>query len=270
MNYFYKIALGMSLLIGSAAAENLDQTIAELSELAVADHRSTAHISRNVFRNPVETLLFFGLKKDMTVVEISPGGAGWYTEILAPYLRDSGKLYAASYDTSAGGYFERNAKAFNEKLSSKPNVYDQVTVTVFNPPGKLDGAPAGSADMVVTFRNMHNYMGDGVEAVVFEAMYKMLKPGGILGVVQHRANTDDFDPNYGYVSENSVKKAAKSAGFKFVAASETNANPQDTKDHPEGVWTLPPSYELGDKDKAKYAAIGESDRMTLKFVKPVK
>ncbi len=269
MRYFQTIVLSFSLF-GVATAENIDQTIAELSELSVGDHRSPQHIARNSFRNPVETLVFFGLEKDMTVVEISPGGAGWYTEILAPYLKDSGQLYAASYDEAAGGYYERNAKTFSDKLTSNPEAYNRVVVTVFNPPHKMEGAPPGSADMVVTFRNIHNYMDDGTESAVFKAMFGMLKPGGILGIVQHRADTDDFDPAYGYVSENAVKKLAKETGFEFIAASETNANPKDTKDHPEGVWTLPPSFELGEKDKAKYAAIGESDRMTMKFVKPVK
>ncbi|MEM7281292.1 MAG: methyltransferase [Pseudomonadota bacterium] len=251
-------------------AGTADQAISELSELATASHRSQAHIARNQFRNPTETLVFFGLKKDMTVVEISPGGAGWYTEILAPYLRESGKLYAASYDTSAGGYFERNAKAFDKKLADNPSLYDGVVVTTFNPPSKLEGSPPGTADMVVTFRNLHNYLEDGAEEIVFKAMFNMLKPGGILGIVQHRAITEDFDPSYGYVSEAKVLSLASAAGFKLVAKSETNANPKDTRDHPEGVWTLPPSFELGDKDREKYAEIGESDRMTMKFVKPIK
>lgn len=248
---------------------DFSQQLADLNELAVGEHRSPQHKDRNRFRNPAETLAFFGLRDNMTVVEISPGGAGWYTEILAPYLRQNGKLYAASYDPSAGDYFARNSAAFEEKLRINPNLYNKVQVTVFNPPKVMQGAPAGTADMVVTFRNLHNYLEDGVGDVVFAFMYQMLKPGGILGVVQHRAGKKS-DPKMGYVSEKEVITLANNAGFEFVVSAEINANPKDTKNYAEGVWTLPPSYELGDKDKDKYKEIGESDRMTLKFVKPVK
>jgi len=208
----------------------------------------------------------------MTVVEIWPGGGGWYTEVLAPYLRDSGELYAASYDGSTGSeYFAANEQKFRDKLAAIPDVYDQVHVTILMPPGSAEAAPPESADMVVTFRNLHNWVRDGREDPMFAAMYEALKPGGILGLVAHRGNPDMTGIEWarkGYVTQAEAIAIAERAGFEFVASSEINANPKDTKDYPDGVWTLPPSYRLGDVDREKYEAIGESDRMTLKFVKP--
>ncbi|MEM9530295.1 MAG: methyltransferase [Pseudomonadota bacterium] len=243
-----------------------------LQALADGAHRSAEHRARNDHRRPVETLEFFGIKPDMTVVEVSPGGSGWYTEILAPYLRDGGLLYLGSYAPDAEEeYYRRNAKRFADKLAENPALYGSAKVTVFDPPNQLDAAPAGSADMVLTFRNIHNWIGDGDAEVAMRAMYSYLKPGGVLGLVQHRGNsdmTDDPSAEMGYVRESDVIAMAEAVGFELAARSEINANPKDTKDHPEGVWTLPPGYQLGDVDREKYAAIGESDRMTLKFVKP--
>ncbi|MDJ0926685.1 MAG: methyltransferase [Gammaproteobacteria bacterium] len=241
-----------------------------LSAAVDGDHRTPEYTARDAFRHPMQTLTFFGIRDDMTVVEISPG-EGWYTEILAHYLRDSGKLYAANYDLeSEQEYYRRNAQRFLDKLAAEPQLYDQVVPTVFDPPAKLDAAPPGSADLVLTFRNLHNWMLEGSHEEALAGMHSALKPGGILGIVQHRGRPDIAqDPNAGsgYIREDYVIDLVEAAGFEFVARSEINANPRDTRDHPEGVWTLPPGYELGDLDREKYAAIGESDRMTLKFVK---
>lgn len=253
------------LLTGAIRADN-----ESLSAVAESDHRSAQNRARDEARHPVATLQFFGIRDDMTVVEITPGG-GWYTEILAPFLRDNGKLYAANYDPeSENEYFRSNANRLLEKFKADPAIYGQVIATVFDPPAKLEAAPPGSADMVLTFRNLHNWMEDGIEETAFSAMNMVLKPGGILGIVQHRQDaTVEQDPRAesGYVREDYVIALAEVAGFELVAKSDINANPKDTSDHPEGVWTLPPNYDLGDVGRDKYQAIGESDRMTLKFVK---
>lgn len=242
-----------------------------LAAIASGDHRSDANKARNAFRNPVETLAFFGLTPDMTVVELWPGG-GWYTEILAPYVRDEGAFYAAGFDQGAtSGYPARLNAAYAEKLAARPDLYDHVIVTELSPPTKLEIAPAGTADMVLSFRNLHSWMRQGQLLTVLEAALRALKPGGVLGIVAHRGDPDmaqDPKAKSGYVSEDFAIKAAESAGFELVASSEVNANPKDDRDHPAGVWTLPPSLRLGEEDRDVYTAIGESDRMTLKFVKP--
>jgi predicted methyltransferase len=258
--------IGVSALLATAVGADTKT----LSAAAESDHRSAENRARNKARHPMATLAFFDIRADMTVVEISPGG-GWYTEILAPFLRDKGKLYAANYDPeSRQEYYRRNARRFLEKLEANPAIYGEVIPTVFDPPKKLEAAPAGSADMVLTFRNLHNWMEEGSEVAALSAMHTALKPGGILGIVQHRQDSSvEQDPKAesGYVREDYVIALAEAAGFRFEAKSEINANPKDTKNHPEGVWTLPPGYELGDEDRDKYQAIGESDRMTLKFVR---
>ncbi|MBT8132682.1 MAG: methyltransferase [Gammaproteobacteria bacterium] len=245
------------------------QIEARLADLAVADHRSSGHIARNPSRHPVETLMFFGIKPDMTVVEISPGGSGWYTEILAPFLRDHGVYHVGSYDPqSEREYYRRNAVKYNNKLAEFPEIYDRVQVGIFEPPGKTDTVAEGTADMVLTFRNSHNWLRAGVGQQSYDAFYRMLKPGGIFGVVQHRARPGtDVDPAKGYITEEQIISMAQKAGFSLQASSQVNANPMDTADHPEGVWTLPPSLRLKEVDREKYLAIGESDRMTLKFIK---
>ena len=244
---------------------------ASLTRAANGAHRSAENIERNAWRHPVETLMFFGLTEGMTVVEIWPGGGGWYTEVLAPVLREHGKLYAASYDASTGReYFERNLKAFNEKLAEKPDIYDRVVVTALMPPAAMEPAPKGSADMVVSFRNLHNWVRDGTEGQMLQAIYDVLKPGGVLGLVAHRGNPDIVGVEWarkGYVPQAEAIRIVTAAGFSFVDSSEINANPKDTKNYADGVWALPPSLRLGETDKAKYLAIGESDRMTLKFIK---
>ena len=238
-------------------------------------HRDPANAARDSFRHPAETLQFFGIKPNQAVVEIAPGG-GWYTEILAPYLREGGKLYAAHADPeTTSNYYKRSLAGYKEKLAANPAVYDKVELTVFAPPTKLVVAPAGTADLVVTFRNVHNWWmrggGDTNVQAAFKAMFDALKPGGVLGVVEHRlpaSRPASEQENSGYMHEAYVIKMAEAVGFKLEAKSEINANSKDTANHENGVWALPPTLTNGDKDRAKYQAIGESDRMTLKFVKP--
>ena len=243
-----------------------------LADWAQGEHRSETNRARNQFRHPVETLEFFGLSADMTVIEILPS-TGWYTEIMAPYLRDHGKYYAAHFSPNASAsYMPSILGGFEEKITANPDLYGKITVRHLNPPHEVAIAPPGSADMALTFRNVHNWIMAGQEHEFFASFYAALKPGGVLGVVEHRAKADagmDVMRTSGYVTEAYVKEVAAAAGFEFVASTEINANPKDPTVHPEGVWTLAPNYRLGDVDRAKYDAIGESDRMTLKFVKPL-
>lgn len=241
-----------------------------LREVVDGEHRSAENKARDQYRHPVETLTFFGIQPNMTVVELWPFG-GWYTEILAPYLKGTGKLYAAAMDPDSTN---ENDKRYNEglrkMLDARPDLFSEVEVTALAP-GKYEIAPEGSADMVLTFRNIHNWVWAGNEKEVFEAAFRALKPGGVLGVVEHRHNDPNFEPKkpgQAYVGEEYAIKLIESVGFKLDARSDINNNPKDTKDHPRGVWTLPPIYALGDQDREKYAAIGESDRFTLRFVKP--
>lgn len=237
---------------------------AKLRSIIDGSQRTAEAKARDKYRHPAETLTFFGLKDNMTVVELWPFG-GWYTQILAPYLRDTGKYYAATMEAPPGGGPGRTDADWQKLLAGK--LYDKVNVTVLAP-GKKEIAPAGSADMVLTFRNIHNWTRQGMDKQVFEEAFRALKPGGILGVVEHRSDPHPSGTPAGYVAEKDAIALVESAGFKLLAKSEINANPKDTKDYPKGVWTLPPSYAEGEKDKAKYAAIGESDRFTLKFQKP--
>lgn len=248
-----------------------------LQAALAGSHREPANAARDVFRHPAETLNFFGIKPTHTVVEIAPGG-GWYTEVLAPYLSAQGKLYAAHADPkSTSEYYQRTLAAYKAKLAANPTVYGKVELTAFAPPALVAVAPAGSADLVVTFRNVHNWWmrggGDANVQAAFKGMYDALKPGGVLGVVEHRlpANRPASDQETsGYMHEAYVIKMAEAVGFKLDAKSEVNANPKDKADHEGGVWALPPTLGNRDKDREKYLVIGESDRMTLKFVKPSK
>ncbi|MGI8852402.1 MAG: class I SAM-dependent methyltransferase [Methyloceanibacter sp.] len=240
-----------------------------LKEIIAGDHRSEENRARDKYRHPLEALTFFGIRPDMTVVEIYPG-RGWYTEILAPYLKGSGTFYAAEHpgDPSYEAV-QRSLEAFDQKVKDAPELYGEVKRTKLTKDGDI--APPDSADLVVTFRNVHSWMGAGTENEAFAAMFRALKPGGVLGLVQHRGDPNaaqDPKAGSGYVNEDYVIELAKKAGFELAEKSEINANPKDTKDYPKGVWTLPPSLRLGDEDREKYLAIGESDRMTLKFVKP--
>jgi predicted methyltransferase len=240
-----------------------------LKAAIAGSHRPAANSARDVYRHPYETLAFFGIKPTMTVVELTPEG-GWYTEILAPYLRARGKLIGAGEAIEPS---KRYGMMFRKKLDSNPAVYDKVATGLFDPPASYDIAPAGSVDMVLTFRNVHNWVefGDDKLQLAFRKMYEALKPGGVLGVVDHRlpeSMPQDAKASSGYVHESYVIRMAESVGFKLAAKSEVNANPKDNADHKRGVWALPPTLANRDEDRASYVAIGESDRMTLKFVKP--
>lgn len=205
----------------------------------------------------------------MTVVQLWPG-TGWYTEILAPVLRDHGQLIDAVVPAKGDSESDGTVK-YLAKLKANPEVYGKVKVVDFSPPAKMDLGPDGSADMVLTFRNLHNWQSRGQLENVFQAAFKVLKHGGVLGVVEHRAVAGKSVQQVfktGYMPVDYVIQQAEKAGFKLAGQSEINANPNDTKDYPDGVWTLPPTYAEGNKDHVKYQTIGESDRMTLKFVKP--
>jgi predicted methyltransferase len=241
--------------------------VAAIDKVLAGAHRSDINRARDVYRHPKETLAFFGVKPESTVVEVSPG-AGWYTEVLAPLLRDKGQ-YSVAFPAAS----TRGLENFKKKLAEHPNLYDKVVITPFGTPYKLDIKPQGGADVVLTFRNVHNWLNDGMAEKFFKSFYDALKPGGVLGVVEHRAKpgiTIEQSKKSGYMTEAHVIELATAAGFKLDAKSEVNANPKDTKDYEKGVWTLPPVLTEGDKDRAKYQAIGESDRMTLRFVKPAK
>ena len=238
-----------------------------LDKIMAGDHRSDANRARDVYRHPKETLAFFGVKPESTVVEVFPGG-GWYTELLAPSLRDRGQYVAVFSALSTTGL-----KNFKEKLAAKPALYDKTKIALIGIPDKLDIRPDGGADFVLTFRNVHNWVDDDNVDVLMKSFFDALKPGGVLGVVEHRAKPGTklkASIESGYMTEAYVIKHAQMAGFKLDAKSEVNANPNDTKDYKKGVWTLPPTLADGEVDRAKYQAIGESDRMTLRFVKPNK
>jgi predicted methyltransferase len=240
-----------------------------LEQLAAASHRSPRNVARDAARHPVEVLKFFGVQPDHTVVEILPGSAGYYMEILAPYLKDKGRYIAADRDATAAPQYLADNQRLLARLKAEPDLYGNVVVTQFNA-GRHEIAPPGSADFVLTFRNLHNWLERGELEGALRAFHAALKPGGVLGVVDHRGRGDlsqEAQMKSGYVREDVAIERIERAGFRLVARSEVNANPRDTKDHPAGVWTLPPTYRLKDQDRAKYAAIGESDRFTLKFVK---
>ena len=269
-----RVVAGVGLIIGAASIVCAGQDVGSLLDNAIeGKHRASGNQARDSYRHPKETLLFMGLKPNMTVVEVWPG-AGWWTEILAPLLKDEGKYYAAWFPTESKGtpdYLKEREKGFDAMLAARPDIYGKVIKTKLLAPEFVDLAPKGSADMVLTFRNVHNWAKQGNTEAMFKAFYDVLKPGGILGIKDHRAKPGaslEAQVKSGYLTEEYVISAAEKAGFKLVAKSDVNANPKDTADHPEGVWTLPPTLRLKEKDKDKYLAIGESDRMTLKFVKP--
>jgi len=248
-----------------------------LAEAVAGDWRLPADKARDPWRHPVETLTWWGLKPGMTVVEFWPG-AGWYTDILAPYLEATGgKLYEANLEPSDPAATQA-VQAYAAKLTAKPKLYGKVEIAAFGPTsGPV--APDGSADVVLFLRNLHNWMAAGIVDKAFKAAFAALKPGGVLGIEEHRAEpgqTQDVLAANGYVQQAYAIQLAKEAGFILAGTSEINANPKDTKDHPFGVWTLPPTRLSAPRgqppkpgfDHAKYDAIGESDRMTLKLVKP--
>ena len=243
----------------------------DLEDIIAGPQRAEDNRKRDEFRHPVETLRFFQVAPEMTVVEVWPG-MGWYTEILAPYLKDSGKLYAAHFVASSEvPYFNKIRGEFSAKLAADPDNYGGVEVVELNPGRSLLAIADGSADRVLTFRNVHNWLRDNSEQKAFELFFKALKPGGMLGVVEHRAPQDkdrQWMLDNGYVTEAYVIELAENAGFTLVERSDINSNPSDNAEHPSGVWSLPPTLRLGDTDREKYLAIGESDRMTLLFAKP--
>ena len=266
-------ALAILSLVMSCATPvtTRQETTATLEPILEGAQRSAANRARDAYRHPKETLLFFGLRPEMQVVEIWPDPDGWYTEIIAPLVREKGKYSAAVLDAAPGNANqEKRVSDFRVKLSEHPEIYDRVEVVKLPADGS-DIVPPGSVDMVLTFRNVHNWMARDKAAPMFAAMFRALKPGGTLGVVEHRGDPSkpqDPQAKSGYVNEQYAIDLIESQGFKLVAKSEINANPRDTKDYEQGVWTLPPVYRLGEKDKDTYAAIGESDRFTLRFVKP--
>jgi predicted methyltransferase len=241
----------------------------EFAALLAAPHRTERNVVRDGARHPAEALEFFGVRRDSTVVEILPGSGGYYMEILAPFLRDRGRYIAADRDGAAAPQYLADHQRLLARLKAEPSLYGKVVVTPFNA-GLHQIAPPGSADFVLTFRNLHNWIERGEIDGALRAFHQALKPGGVLGVVDHRGRDDltqEAQMKSGYVRQDYAIALIEKAGFKLAAASEMNANPRDTKDHPAGVWTLPPTYRLKDQDRAKYAAIGESDRFTLRFVK---
>jgi predicted methyltransferase len=259
-------ALAAGMLQSAQAAD----TDAALKAAIASSARTPANVTRDAARHPYETLHFFGIKPTMTVVELSPGG-GWYTEILAPYLSAKGKLIAAGPSaTSPDEGEKRYAVNFEKKLAANPALFGKVQTGVFEPPREYNFAKPGSVDMVLTFRNLHNWTGAGDDKMkeMLAQVHKALKPGGVLGVVDHRLPAaKPAGATEGYLHEAYVIKLIEGAGFKLAAKSEINANPKDTADYAKGVWALPPVLANKDVDREKYLAIGESDRMTLKFVK---
>jgi predicted methyltransferase len=268
--------------LDSAAPAEAEVAVLTLADVVASDRRSAEEKARDVWRHPVETLEFFGVTPDMKVVEIWPGG-GWYTNILAPWLASGGgTLVAAGFDPSTIENPEQRARTEARIEEFKTNYSKPEFGTIEHSAFSAASGPLteeGTADVVLTFRNIHNWMAGGYAEKFFADAYAALKPGGVLGVVEHRLpSTQAQDPKAtsGYVHEDYVKAMAAAAGFEFVEASEINANPADTADHPFGVWTLPPVSATADRegktvegfDAEKYKAIGESDRMTLKFRKP--
>lgn len=262
------LLIGLLALMMSCSSKQDPLALPETLEEAVSsNYRSLENKQRDKYRHPEETLNFFGLTPEMTVVEVAPG-KGWYMEILAPLLTKEGR-YIMATPIADKPYAKANDELINAWRLQFPKA--KIETVIFSPPKTVTFPKNGIADMVVTFRNVHNWIAAQGEIEAFSAFYKVLKPGGILGIVEHRAfpSQEDLLEKNGYVREQDVIELAAKAGFKLVATSEINANPNDTKDYPEGVWTLPPTLKLGDKNREKYLAIGESDRMTLKFMKPM-
>ncbi len=256
-----------------AIAEDPASHDVTVAQALMSSYRSDKNRARDRYRHPGETLQFFGLKPDMTVIELWPG-RGWYTEILAQVLAHRGRLIDTNFDPDGPQDKEpyRQARNLEQRIHDNPKLFGKVQIAHIDPPKKLDLGVDGQADMVLTFRNFHNWIKGGYDKQVVEAAYKALKPGGVFGVVEHRAKPGtslEEMKKSGYVTEAYIKKLVEGVGFKLAGESDLNANPEDTKDYPAGVWTLPPTLRLGQKDREKYQAIGESDRMTLKFVKPI-
>lgn len=280
ISLFLGVAMALSAATGAhaqsapaPAAKSETTAASALDAVLAGSWRDPANVARDGYRHPKETLSFFGLSPTQTVIEITPGG-GWYSEILAPYLRDGGQYVAAVVDPASVAegrsrdYQQKNKTTLETKFGAASAQYGKAKVVAYDPKAPVFG-PADSADLVLTFRNVHNWRSSGQAEGMFKGFFAVLKPGGVLGVVEHRAKVDvPADDKSGYVGQAQVIAMAEAAGFKLQEKSEVNANPRDTKDHPNGVWTLPPVNDHEAKDDAKYKAIGESDRMTLRFVKP--
>jgi predicted methyltransferase len=256
------------LAFGYTAAPAATPADPALVSVVASPARSPAAVARDSARHPVEELSFFGLAPTMTVVELWPGG-GYWTDILGPYLVSTGRYYIA-VPTSGDPEEDAGLKRFRERIAAEKDRLGTPRETTLGA-GHFDIAPPGSADLVLTFRNLHNWMDGGFANEALAACFKALKPGGILGIEEHRGRNDqpqDPKAKNGYVRQDYTIALAKKAGFEFVAASEVNANPRDTKDWVDGVWTLPPTLSQGEKDRARYVAIGEADNYVLKFRKP--
>ncbi len=251
---------------GALAAAPTAAADPALAAAIASPDRPPAAVARDAVRHPLEELTFFGLGPTQTVVELWPGG-GYWTDILGPYLAPHGHYYVA---LPGGGEESAGAARWRERYAAQPQRYGKISVTALGP-AQFDIAPPGSADLVLTFRNLHNWMDGGYAAQALAACFRALKPGGILGIEEHRARTDrpqDPKAKNGYVRQDYTIALAQQAGFKLVGSSEINANPRDTKDWVDGVWTLPPTLSQGDKDRARYLAVGEADNFVLKFRKP--
>lgn len=257
----------LALFIGSAKTVHAASNSGAQKQLEAAiagSWRTKQNSARDKYRHPLQTLTFFGVTPEATVIELLPSGAAWYTEILAPFLHDQGQYIAVNVvdDPEDAGQ--------KQKFAADPARYGKVKVLEITPPAIEFGAP-GSADFFLTFRNVHNFAVKGDQAKLFSAIFKVLKPGGVLGVVDHRADAEKSLAEVlqtGYLPEAFVIAEAEKAGFKLVASSPINNNAKDSKNYPQGVWSLPPTLADGEKDRAKYLAIGESDRFTLRFIKP--
>lgn len=259
-----------------------EQVRALISDALAGEHREPANVARDSYRNPAETLVFFGWQPDMTVLEIWPA-TGWYSEVLAPITRPDGIYFAAGFAMTADRtpQWRKDMQiAYRKKLQAHPDVYDHVVVTELAIPERTTIAPPGTVDLVVSFRNVHNWVRGAYGEDMFPVIFRALKPGGILGLVQHRAapgTPREAVPDIGYMPVDYVVELAEAAGFVLEAESEINANPNDSRDHPAGVWSLPPGFRVcgrmdegpeRDQCHERYQAIGESDRMTLRFRKP--
>ena len=264
MRIAWVVLVGLTVA-GNAAAE----TDSRLLTVVNGPQRSAKFVARDPARHPAQELTFFGLAPTQSVIEIWPFG-GYWSEMLGPYLAPEGHYAVAlATEQTSGGEAGMNAR-LEARFAADPGTYGQVRAVHLDKDG-IDLGPDNSADLVVTFRNLHNWMDDGSVDQALTTFYTALKPGGILGIEDHRGRTDkpqDPSAENGYVRQDYAIALARKAGFELVASAEINANPKDTKDWPKGVWTLPPSFALGDQDRAKYAAIGEADNFVLKFRKP--
>jgi len=259
---FVTVFLSSALSVAASAAE------LTLSQALHAGNRTPAMIARDPARHPVEELSFFGVTPRSSVIEIWPG-SGYWTEILAPYLYDRGR-YTLAVDVP-NGELEGNNFAlglkFAARLDADPVAYGHISYEFFGAKHP-DPAPAGSADVVLTFRNLHNWVNQGDAEILLAGIHRALKPGGILGIEDHRGNPhlpQDAKARFGYLRQDYAIALVERAGFKLVATSEIDANPRDTADYPHGVWTLPPTLARGAQDRARYEAIGEADNFVLKF-----